>query len=146
MSDSPKNLDTRPVRIKENEVGVGKLIFGTQKVLYTVLKKELALELPWFLGYPEGEHLFISEEVPEVFVRPQLIHEVVEFTQLKGEPWRCLLALQIELANVPDEFKKEYIPYRKNFFANLIKYYETSWDEEFKDEIKASYEFLETLV
>jgi len=135
--------NTKPEWIKNNEVGSGEIELEGKKIPYTILKKELAPELPGFLGFFEGEHLFISEEVPEKFREPQLIHEIIEFTELKGKKGRCVESLKRELSIVPEEIKKEYLEYRRDFFAKLVEYYEDSEDEEFKSEIKASYEFLQ---
>lgn len=137
--------DTRPDRIKTNEVGSNKIEYQGKKIPYTILKKELAPTLPGFLGYPNGEHLFISEEVPEKFRAPQLIHEIVEFTELKGKKGGCVEALKRELSVVPEEIRQEYLEYRRNFFAKLIEYYKDSKDEDFKAEIQASYKFLQEL-
>ncbi len=117
-------------------------IYKGGKIPYTILKKEVAPTLPGFLGYPHGEHLFISEEVPEAFRVPQLIHEIVEFTELQNQKGRCVEALQRELSVVPAEIKHAYLEYRRIFFANLIRYYHGSADEDFKTEIQASYDFL----
>jgi len=137
--------DDRPDWIKANEVGKGEIEHKGLKVPYTVLKKELEPRLPGFLGYPNGEHLFISEEVPEKFRIPQLTHEIIEFTELEGQKGRCLEALKRELAIVPEEIREEYLEYRTNFFANLVKLYEKSEDEDFKTEIQASYDYLQQL-
>lgn len=135
-------LDARPEWIKTNEVGTGEIEYEDKKIPFTILKKELAPTLPGFLGYAKGEHLFISEEVPEKFRSPQLIHEIVEFTELKGQKGRCVEALKRELSVVPEEIRQEYLEYRRNFFARLIEYYKDSKDEDFKAEIQASYKFL----
>lgn len=112
---------------------------------YTVLRSGLAPTLPGFLGYLDGQHLFISAEVPERFRNPQLIHEIIEFTELRGVKGRCLEALKRELAMVPADIKQEYLEYRRIFFAKLIGYYAGSDDEDFKAEIRASYEYLQQL-
>lgn len=137
--------DTRPAWIKTNEVGSSEIEYGGKKIPYTILKKELAPALPGFLGYPNGEHLFISEEVPEKFRALQLIHEIVEFTELKGQKGRCVEALKRELSVLPQEIRQEYLEYRRNFFAKLIEYYKNSTDEDFKAEILASHKFLKEL-
>lgn len=143
--ESQPVLDARPDWIKTNEVGTGEIEYGGKKIPYTILKRELAPALPGFLGYPNGEHLFISEEVPEKFRAPQLIHEIVEFTELKGQKGRCVEALKHELSVVPDEIRQEYLEYRRIFFARLVAYYKDSKNEEFKAEIQTSYEYLQGL-
>jgi len=143
--EKKQTLDTRPEWIKANQVGLGEVNYNGKKIPFTILKKELAPKLPGFLGYPNGEHLFISEEVPEKFRAPQLIHEIIEFTELSGQKGRCVEALKRELSVVPEEIKQEYLEYRINFFTKLVEYYQESQDEEFKSEIRASYEFLQKL-
>lgn len=137
--------DNRPDYIKKNEVGIGKINYNNKEYTYTIVKKELELKLPGFLGFPEGKHLFISEEVPFKFRNPQLIHEILEFTKLKSIKGRCLESLKNEFLFIPEEIKEEYIEYRRNFFDRLIQYSKDFTDEDFKSEIKASYEYLCTL-
>lgn len=144
MEKEPKK-DTRPDWIKANATGVGGVNYLGRKIPFTIIKKELAPTLPGFLGYFNGEHLFISEEVPEEYRMPQLVHEIIEFTELKDKKGRCLEALKRELSIVPEEIKQSYLEYRKKFFAKLIEYYKDSQDEDFKAEIAASYEFLQSL-
>lgn len=143
--ESKLTTDTRPNWIKNNEVGVGEIEYGGRKIPYTILKKESVPTLPGFLGYPKAEYLFISEEVPEEFRVPQLIHEIIEFTELTGQKGRCVEALKRELSVIPEEIKQKYIEYRRDFFKRLIEYYKNFEDENFKAEIQASYEFLQKL-
>lgn len=133
----------RPYYIIKNEINMEEIEYKDKKIPYTILKKEFAPQLPGFLWYPDGEYLFISEEVPEKFRKPQLIHEIVEFTELKGQKGRCLKALKTELLEVEEAIKKEYIEYRTDFFARLIELYKNSEDENFKTEIQTSYKFLQ---
>jgi len=137
--------DTRPDWMRENEVRVGQVEYDGRQVTYTVLKKGLEPRLLGFLGQSEG-NFFISEEVPEAYVEPQLIHEIIEFTELVGEKGRCLESLKRELETVPDEIKVDYIKYRLDFFARLIEFYKESEDEDFKTEIQASHDHLSGLV
>ena len=134
-----------PGWIINNKVGSGFVEYKGNKTPYSILRKELEPRLPGFLGYPDGLYLFISEEVPEKFRYPQLIHEIIEFTELKEEKGRCLAALKEELKLISSEDTEEYLSYRKKFFENLVKYYENSDNEEFKSEIQASLEFLRNL-
>ena len=134
--------DNRPDYLKNNEVGLGTVEFEGSLYTYTIVNKNLEPRLPGFLGFPGGEHLFISEEVPVDYRDPQLIHEIIEFTQLQGVEGRCLKALKIELGLIPEEIKDEYVSYRTNFFRTLVDYYRESEDEDFKSEIQGSLEFL----
>jgi hypothetical protein len=131
-----------PRWIIDNRISTGFIEYKGNKISYSILKKELEPKLPGFLGYFEGKFLFISEEVPEKFRHLQLIHEVIEFTELKGEKGRCLAALKEELKLISSEDMKEYVSYRKKFFKNLVEYYEHGDNKEFKREIQASFEFL----
>lgn len=135
----------KPVFVKNNEVGRGRFKYEGKIFYYSILQKELETRLPGFLGFIEGKFLFISEEVPREFRVPQLIHEVIEFTELKGKEGRCLEALKMELLLVPEKIYSEYIKYRLNFFKALVDFYKNSDDEEFKREILASYEHLNSL-
>lgn len=137
--------DDRPDYIKLNEVGTGVVEFGGSQIPYAILKKSVESRLPGFVGYPGGKHLFISEEVPAPFRELQLIHEIIEFTELRGVPGRCRQALIRELALVPAEIRDAYVAYRRDFFAGLVEYYETSPDEDFKGEIRASLEHLRSV-
>jgi len=97
----------------------------------------VAPQFPGFLGYPNGENLFISEEVPEKFRVPQLLHEIIEFTELKDQEGRCAEAIKRELETITDDIRAKYIAYRTIFFANLDEY------DAFKAEIRASYQLLQ---
>lgn len=138
MNEQP-NSDPRPDWIKNNEVGSGFIEYQGERIPYTILKKEAEPRLPGFLGFPNGQNLFISEEVPEQFGYSQLIHEFIEFTELSGKEGRCLEALKRELKLVPEEIKREYLKYRRDFFANLVNYYKNSSDENFKKILKKRY-------
>jgi hypothetical protein len=140
----PQN-DTRPDWMKNNEVGASEVEHEGRKILYTIVDKSLEPKLPGFMGYLDGEHLFISEEVPDEFRIPQLVHEIIEFTELKDQKGRCLEALKRELKIVPDNIKPAYLKYRTIFFEKLIEYYKNSKKEDFKTEIRASYDFLKEL-
>ncbi|MCF7834158.1 MAG: hypothetical protein K9L98_02255 [Candidatus Pacebacteria bacterium] len=146
MNNNEK-IDLRPDWMKSNEVGKGILAYKGTNYEFTILKKTVAPKLPGFLGYLDKKFLFISEEVPEKFRLPQLMHEIIEFIELSGLKDRCLGALERELSDfVPEDIKPEYIEYRRNFFKNLVSYYDTIEnfeDKEFLAEIKASLDFLE---
>lgn len=143
-------LDPRPDWIKNNEVGKGRIEYEGRDYFYTILDSKVQPKLPGFLGYPDGENLFISEGVPEEFRDPQLIHEIIEYTELKGKEGRCLEALRRELEIAREKFEEEkyleYLEYRRNFFAKLVDYYKESSDEGFKTEIRRSYEYLEKIL
>jgi len=134
----------KPEFIANNTVQTEELKYKGKTIPYSVLKKEVALDLPGFLGYANG-HLFISEEVPENFRNPQLIHEYIEFVELKDEKDRCLQASKRELEYVPDELKESYLEYREDFFARLVVYYKDYDDDAFRNRIEASSAFFKKI-
>jgi hypothetical protein len=97
-----KKNKLKPAFIANNIVSTEELEYKNKKVPYFVLKKEVVPELPGFLGFHDG-HLFISEEVLDEFQAPQLIHEYIEFVELKDEEDRCLKASEREITYVPEE-------------------------------------------
>ena len=141
--------DTRPDYIKNNEVGRGSFEFEGKKYDYTLIDRQIQPNLPGFLGFVDGKYLFISDEVPEKFREPQLIHEVDEFTnpELVGKPGRCVESLKREFARIPDDMKEEYIEYRKNFFHKLREFQKNNEgvDEGLKKEIITTDEYLQSL-
>jgi len=145
-----ETIDNRPNFIKENEVGIWVIIYNNIPIPYTIMKKEAVPSLKWFLWYPEWKYLFISEEVPEKFREPQLMHEIVEFTELKWKKWRCLQSLKYELSFIAEDMWQEYIEYRRDFFKRLVEFHKnTKTDkfdaDEFRWEIQQSYEYLKSI-
>ena len=137
--------DTRPIWMSNHQVERGDIVYGDKKYDYTVLKKVVNPALPGFLGVFNG-HYLISEEVPEAFRIPQLLHEVIETTELAGQKGRCLAALQRELATISDEMRLTYIPYRRDFFERLLVFAEqTKRDEDSLTEIRAALAYLRML-
>ncbi len=143
-------VHTRPVPawLKEYKVGSGRISHGGKRFSYSILRKEFELKLPGFVGFPQG-HLFISEEVPENYRKPILIHEWLEFTQFAGQKGRCVKALERELDFAPKgDGCMAYLKYRELFFERLIEFYRDSNEvnDEFKLEIQGSCEFLKKLI
>ncbi|MEX2410611.1 MAG: hypothetical protein WD607_04440 [Candidatus Paceibacterota bacterium] len=136
-------MKEKPEWIIENELEVRKVYYNNNVITYSVLKKE-TMNFLGFLGLQEG-YFYISEEVPEEFMEPQIIHEFIEFNELKGQRRRCLESLKRELSIVPEDIKKSYIEYRKDFFKRLTEFFEDSDHEDFKEEIGMSYSFLRKL-
>ena len=143
-------VDTRsvPAWLKKYKVGSGRISYRGERFSYSILSKEFELRLPGFVGFPQG-HLFISEEVPEDYRKPILIHEFVEFTEFAGQVDLCRRAVVRELFHAPkgEEYSR-YLEYRKTFFERLIEFYRDSNDvsDEFKMEIQGSYELLKKLI
>ncbi len=124
----------------------GSMEFSGKNYYYHILAKNLEPNLEGFVGFPQGEYLFCSEDVPEEYRRFILGHEIGEFTELAKQPGRCLTSLKLELAEVPEEILSKYIAYRKSFFARLVDYYkDKKVTDEFKQEIQLSYEYLKQL-
>jgi len=148
MEQEPKkepNVDPIGDWIEAHKAGSGEIEYKGKKIPFTLIRREALLALPGFLGFPDGKHLFISEEVLEEFRTPQLIHEIIEFSELKGQEGRCVEALKQELLFVPEKIRPKYLGYRRAFFARLIEFQKNSKDEGFKAEIAASYKFLQEL-
>lgn len=143
-------IDDRPDFMKGNEVGKWVIIYNNRPIEYTIVKKELVPELKWFLWCAKG-YFFISEDVPERFREPQIMHEIVEFTELQWKKWRCLQSLKYELSSIPKDMREEYIAYRRGFFKRLVEYHKNTKSkenfdaDEFREEIQQSYEYLESL-
>lgn len=128
------------------KVDEGTIMVDGKEYVYHVLDRSLEPRLPGFLGFSGGEHLFISEEVPEDFRPYMLTHEIREFTTLAGLPGRCCVALTFELAEVPPEIYVVYLSYRLQFFRNLVAYYVESDDpkvSDLKGEIARSLQYIE---
>lgn len=142
-----KEIDDRPDFIKKHLVGEGSFQFNGKTYRFAIVSKELEPALPGFLGFFQKKHLFISEEVPEAFRIPQLIHEIVEeSSELTGKKGRCLEALYRELRYVQGNLVGEYIQYRRRFFFQLVNYYTgRSVDQEFLEEIINSLKYLKSI-
>jgi len=130
----------RPFVLSEHEFDVDGQIYK-----FWVLKKELAIELRNFVGFPEG-FLFISEEVPTEFRKFMLRHEVREVVNRAGQEGRCLATLRQELDEVPLDICVDYIRFRRELFRSLVMYYACQGgNEELKRELAGSLAYLETL-
>ncbi len=101
---------------------------GERDFSYFVLPQSLEEKLPDFVirctGEPsDGYVLGISDSVDERFRQYAVAHEYIEFTEIGIDaPDRCVRALEEELKLVPDNIKPDYIPMRRDFFAQLIQY------------------------
>ena len=133
-------------RIEKYKVGSDVVSYDGKDIEYTILDPAFEPKLPGFVGYPGGKHLLISSEVPEAIKDSILIHEIIEFGELKGQKGRCVTALRQELLGVPDGIRQEYLRYRRDFFKDLIAYSAPSANQEFMEEIQASYQLLLELV
>lgn len=111
--------------IQSNAIGYGAVTFQGEVILYAVLSGSVNKELPGFVGcFKEGgeRFFFISEDVPELFRGPQVLHEIMEFEELAECPGSCLRALRYELTLVPADLQDEYLRLRRDFFRRLMAY------------------------
>ena len=90
---------------------------------YHIISRELEPGLKGFVGFPEGEFLFISEDVPREYRPYILTHEVLETTILKDKTGRCAFATILELGDVPPGMLREYVKYRLDFINRLLEFY-----------------------
>ena len=136
-----------PKAIASKMVGESRIVFRGEGYPYAILAREANLELPGFLGcFPDGDkqYFFLSEDIPEEFREFQLVHEILEFTELgRDVPGSCLKALMHELALVPEHMLKNYLPYRRDFFRVLVRYNASQPESVFKNNISESLFYLE---
>ncbi len=95
-----------------------------------------------FVG-ADGDHYFISEKVPKLYREPQLLHEIVEHTELKGMVGRCKEAAKIELGNIPKEDLICYLSYRIQLFDKLIEVHALSDPERAEEMRKTQAHYIE---
>lgn len=97
----------------------------------------------------EGFLLGISDRIEAPFRPYWMYHEVLELIELPPDTSdRCLRALELELQAVPRELRANYVPQRREFFANQIKYAQNFPDRYTPDDFsqwEKSGQFLEQL-
>ncbi|MBS3074062.1 hypothetical protein J4447_01260 [Candidatus Pacearchaeota archaeon] len=102
------------------------------RLAYFVMPKSICPELPNFVWQCAVEDdskdiingvYGVSEETPEEFRPYPILHEQLELS-LQGRICPCLGALDYELRAVPEELKRRYLPFRRDFFRDLVKYAE----------------------
>src|SRR3989338_1592311 len=131
-----------PDWLRKHVVGVN--IISIQRpsfpyIPFLIVSKKLS-ELTGFVSYNNGL-AFISEEVPKDFREFFILHEFIEFEELKGVQGACLESLKRELHLVPPDKQKNYINYRKVFFQLLVGYYKEragTVTPQFRSEIESS--------
>lgn len=134
--------------LSSHKVGESLVRYQETEFTYWIISADIP-GLPDFVGFPDGEILFISTKVPEEYRNYFLIHEIIELTdpEVMNESNRCVLALRGELNLVPDNINDIYLEYRLSFFERLISYSVTNGsDQEFLGRITASRDLLKTLV
>ena len=134
--------------IKTLKVGSGSVVIEGISYAYDIISAKLEPRVPNFVGFPDSEYLFISEEVPEKYRYPMLAHEVRCFA-LKdaGHAGHCKAAVAYELTFVSGNEKRAYLAFRREFFEKLVSYYEQEGKTHapFIPEIRASRDFLQTI-
>lgn len=132
----------------------GELTINGQSYPFTVVRRGLA-PLPYTVGFPNPNALFISEDVPEDRRSLIMTHEVREKTVFKTLPEeaRCEAALKAELSDAKAILGEEFPSYardRRDFFGELVTLYDQpdqqkAVSEEFRLGIKSSSNFLRNL-
>jgi hypothetical protein len=132
--------------IDKSKVEEGIFSEGGADYKYFVLSPEFEPNLANFVGLVfDQTTLIISVATPAEY-RPFIFaHEVICNIQLAGLRGRCRQALEAELSRVPAEIKAGYVAFRLRFYEGLAEYYANSEDEEFKSEIQASLQHLQSL-
>ena len=135
----PENF--RPYALAE-----GSLVVDGNLRNYYVLNKDVPNAPRWFIGYNKGKP-FISNEIPEDYRVPMIMHEIVEFEQYGKLSGRCSGATRDELKLVANEKKDDYIRFRIDVFKELDRFMrETKEDPIIRREIRQSISFLEGLL
>lgn len=126
-------------------VGEGSVLVDGVEYAYHVMSRDL-FHVKHFLGFPGTKFLFISEDVPEEYREHMLRHEVRDLLQRAGQDGRCLAALQLELAEVPQTIRADYIVLRRQLFRDLVAHYaDQEGSDDLKRELAGSLAYLETL-
>ena len=147
MKINVPDADTKiPDWLRQHVKGINVVAFNEEFLPYLVVDKELEPKLTGFVSYRDGL-LFVSEEVPHEFRHFVLSHELIELRELDGLGGHCKRALKEELALVPPAMFQRYITYRRDFFRNLVTYYQDGRRStpEFRAEIAQSLKYLEDL-
>lgn len=150
-------LDPRPDWLKNVQAAgtkPGELTINGQAYPYTIVRKGLA-PLPYTVGFPNPNALFISEDVPEDRRSLIMTHEVKEKTVFETLPEeaRCEAALKAELADAKTILGDGYTSYardRRDFFSELVTLYDQpeqqkAVSEQFRTGIKSSSDYLRSL-
>ncbi len=130
----------------------GTLTVGDKAYSYTLVRAGLEPRLPYTVGFPQNNALFVSVEADE-FDRPHVMtHEIREQTDFFNLPEeeRCQTSLKAELADVRAQASEVYSAYlnrRLKFFEALVNYYSdpvqaATKTPEFVKGLQASLEYL----
>ena len=167
MAENNRVADPRPkwlIGVQAEETQPATIEVDGATFIYTVVRPGLEPRLPYVIGFPSQDALFISADVPEEYRRFILAHEIREttFGQLPEEE-RCLAALKAELDEVQKALPDKYESYvhgtvqengfegRRGFFRALVKLYEdpkqqAAKSQQFIEGIQKSQTYLESLL
>lgn len=107
--------------LKDSTLERGFIVIKGKKVLYIVISNEVEPRLRYLEGYPDGELLFISGNVPIHYRRALLSHE---YNCLRNTgPEGCIDATKDEMKLVPRGHEKDYRHFKIRYFQDLIRYY-----------------------
>ena len=109
-------------RLDELRVSTVEIQYEDWRRSYDVISADLSSAPLFFTGYGHGRP-FISEQVPENYREPMVLHEIDEFEKFQRIEGRCLGALKLELEWVSSkEFFEDYIVFRLEVFNHLINF------------------------
>ena len=104
--------------------------FNGEQREYLVVDRDIGVPASrYFVKYVLGMTI-ISDEVPEKFREPMVLHELLEFETFNFNKYRCFDALIQELQTVPDGERDAYIEFRRGVFEHLVRFCEDPVEEE----------------
>jgi len=152
---SKEEIDGARDYFKSKKFPEVEVIIDGRRFSYFVLPQSLEPKLLHFVYRCTGDKedgfvLGISESVKEEFRKYAVLHEFIEFREIKiGTQGRCRSSLEEELKLVPEDIKDEYVELRRGFFRDLIPYCQSQpehYTKEDLDEFRQSLSLLEKLV
>src|SRR5260370_28638946 len=132
MTDFIENRPDWLIAAQEPGTSLETLTVESKAYLYTLVRSDLNPALPYTVGFPHPEALFISSDVNSEYRELILGHEIRERTVMfhLPEEERCISSLQIELTEALNKLGvTEYICYmrsRRAFFRALVNNYQTT--------------------
>ena len=142
MSDNETPENAQASWLKPFEKEVSSIEVDGEEYHYTLVDMEkvraISGGLPYVVGHPTPDALFISDNVPAEFRPLILAHEIRHKTTFKDDPEeaQCKRAMEKELRDAnrklaPTQYK-EYLLQRGQFFDQLVAHYES---KEHRDEV-----------
>lgn len=130
-------------------VGSGAIIFNDEGKVFIAKRGKGARNEHGKWDFPGGSVEFgekcedaVKREIKEEY---DFEIEVIEFLdpEIKNQENRCLMALEKELALVPETIMSKYVKYRLDFFKRLIRYsIAEGRDDKFIRRITSSHNYL----